>query len=113
MPGSVVAEGNPGKRALLLVDAQQDFLERPGLSPYPVDLIGRLSALLNGARACGWPVLHVRTRVSPDHRQRKAELTTKGGSALNPSSSAGRSARPSVRIAQQMAPNSVPECTSL
>ena len=66
----MVAEGNPGKRALLLVDVQQDFFERPGLSPSPVDLIGRLSALLNGARACGWSVLHVRTRISPDGMDR-------------------------------------------
>lgn len=70
MPGSVGSESNPGRCALLLVDAQQDFFERPGLSPSPVDLIGRLCALLNGARACGWSVLHVRTRISPDGSDR-------------------------------------------
>lgn len=52
--------------ALLLVDAQEDFLARPGLTPDRETLIGALAALLAHARSSGWNVVHVHSRVDED-----------------------------------------------
>jgi len=73
-----VAEAASGRVALLLVDVQQDFFDRPPLSPPAVDLIGRLTALLDGARARGWPVLHVRTRIATDGSDRMPHWQRRG-----------------------------------
>lgn len=54
------------RRALLLVDVQQDFLARPGLEPAPAQLLPRLEQLLAACRAEGLPVLHVQTVVRAD-----------------------------------------------
>ena len=51
---------------LLLVDVQQDFLNRPNLIPTPLKLNERLVFLLDGARRKGWPVYHIRTCIQPD-----------------------------------------------
>jgi nicotinamidase-related amidase len=52
--------------ALLLVDVQRDYLARAGLTPDARSLVDALSALLAWARAQGWPVFHVQTRVAAD-----------------------------------------------
>jgi nicotinamidase-related amidase len=43
-----------GTPTLLLVDVQEDFLSRPGLTPDRETLIATLAALLNRARNDGW-----------------------------------------------------------
>jgi aldehyde dehydrogenase (NAD+) len=52
--------------ALLLVDVQQDYLSRSGLTPAAPEIEEALAALLAAARANGWPVFHSRTRVAAD-----------------------------------------------
>lgn len=52
--------------ALLLVDVQNDFLDRPGLYPEPDDLAARIAMLLAAFRAASLPVIHVRTVVAAD-----------------------------------------------
>jgi aldehyde dehydrogenase (NAD+) len=54
------------KPALLLVDVQQDYLVRPGLTPAAPVIEEALASLLAAARANGWPVFHIRTRVAAD-----------------------------------------------
>jgi acyl-CoA reductase-like NAD-dependent aldehyde dehydrogenase/nicotinamidase-related amidase len=54
------------KATLLLVDVQEDFLARPGLTPDRATLIATLSSLLKHARSSGWRVVHVHTRVDAD-----------------------------------------------
>ncbi len=51
--------------ALLLVDLQYDFLERPGLLPSQRDLSSAIATVLEHARTRGIPVLHIRTRIDP------------------------------------------------
>ncbi|MCS3904358.1 acyl-CoA reductase-like NAD-dependent aldehyde dehydrogenase/nicotinamidase-related amidase [Methylohalomonas lacus] len=51
--------------ALLLIDAQNDFLAYPGIEPEPAVLIERLSALLGRYRALGLPVFHIHTVTHP------------------------------------------------
>ena len=58
------------KPALLLVDLQNDFLEREGLSPRPSRIIERAAELLEGCRELGVPVMHVHTLVRPDGSDR-------------------------------------------
>jgi acyl-CoA reductase-like NAD-dependent aldehyde dehydrogenase/nicotinamidase-related amidase len=55
-----------GRAALLLVDLQEDFLERRGLVPGRAELELRAAELLEGARALGLPVFHVHTVVRRD-----------------------------------------------
>jgi len=50
--------------ALLLVDLQHDFLNRPGLLPALKDIAGPISNVLAFARASGMPVGHIHTRVA-------------------------------------------------
>jgi acyl-CoA reductase-like NAD-dependent aldehyde dehydrogenase/nicotinamidase-related amidase len=52
--------------ALLLIDIQEDFLRRPGLLPEAPQFVERISALLEGFRQLGLPVVHAHTRVSAD-----------------------------------------------
>ncbi len=54
------------KPALLLVDVQQDYLARPGLSPALGELVPRLEKLLTSFRKNGQAVIHVQTLVGPD-----------------------------------------------
>jgi alpha-ketoglutaric semialdehyde dehydrogenase len=56
----------PSTSALLLVDLQRDYLDRPGLVPAEPELIAEVSALLSAFRAAGAPVVHIRTAVSAD-----------------------------------------------
>jgi len=51
--------------ALLLVDLQRDFIERPGLQPPFPELAGAIVKVLEHARSSGMPVGHIRTRVDP------------------------------------------------
>jgi len=52
--------------ALLVVDVQKDYLLRDGLSPDREAFQSALGDLLASVRERGWPVIHVRTRVSQD-----------------------------------------------
>ena len=54
------------RAALLLVDLQEDFLEREGLVPARESLVERVQCLLAGCRSLDVPVAHVRTRVRAD-----------------------------------------------
>jgi len=51
---------------LLLVDVQEDFLARSGLTPDRETLVAALAALLAHARTSGWNVVHVHSRVDQD-----------------------------------------------
>jgi nicotinamidase-related amidase len=64
------------------VDVQQDFFDRPGLSPPQDELIEQLQRLLTGWRARGRPVLHIRTRIAADGWRPHAPLATTGYSRL-------------------------------
>lgn len=55
-----------GATALLLVDCQEDYFARDGLQPPRETLVAAIAEALVAARAQGWPVLHIRTRVSAD-----------------------------------------------
>ena len=67
-----------GTTALLLVDCQEDYFARDGLQPPRETLVAAISDALAAARAKGWPIFHVRTRVAKDgsdampHRRRRA-----------------------------------------
>ena len=52
--------------ALVLVDVQRDYLQRDDLTPAAEVLVAALAGLLADARARGWPVFHVQTRVRAD-----------------------------------------------
>jgi acyl-CoA reductase-like NAD-dependent aldehyde dehydrogenase/nicotinamidase-related amidase len=52
--------------ALVLVDVQNDFLERPDLAPPRETLVAAAARLLAGARERGVPVVHVHTLVRSD-----------------------------------------------
>lgn len=65
-----MAEQGLPRPTLLLVDVQQDFLDRPGLSPNAGDLLAGLVRLLDGARRRAWPIIHVRTRIATDGSDR-------------------------------------------
>jgi acyl-CoA reductase-like NAD-dependent aldehyde dehydrogenase len=51
------------RKALLLIDLQHDFLNRPGLLPAFSDLTGPIKKVLTHARASDISVAHVRTEV--------------------------------------------------
>lgn len=69
-----------GKTALLLVDCQEDYFARDGLHPARAQLVSSISETLKAARSKGWPVFHIRTRVSADksdampHRSEASEV---------------------------------------
>jgi alpha-ketoglutaric semialdehyde dehydrogenase len=52
--------------ALLLVDLQRDYLDRPGLVPDEHAVVSAAAQLLEGFRTAGAPVAHVRTLVRAD-----------------------------------------------
>lgn len=54
------------RAALLLIDFQRDFLERPGLSPSADTLVADSAAFLQAWRASGAAVIHVHTQVRAD-----------------------------------------------
>lgn len=56
--------------ALLLIDLQNDFLERPGLYPESGRLLSSISALLTGFRQRKSPVIHIHTAVRSDGENR-------------------------------------------
>jgi nicotinamidase-related amidase len=56
--------------ALILVDLQRDFLDRPGLMPDEACLLARTGVLLQGCRHRGIPVAHVHTVLRPDGTDR-------------------------------------------
>lgn len=56
----------PGTTALLLVDLQRDYLDRPGLVPDEAALVAATARLLRGFRQSGAPIAHVRTLVRAD-----------------------------------------------
>jgi acyl-CoA reductase-like NAD-dependent aldehyde dehydrogenase/nicotinamidase-related amidase len=61
----------PGRSsALLLVDLQNDFLERPGFAPDPAALCARVALLLQAARGRGIGVIHAQTLTRADGSDR-------------------------------------------
>jgi len=58
------------KAALVLVDCQQEFLDRRPLEPSPEVLVARVLAVMHQWRAWAWPIAHVRLSVTrvPDNR---------------------------------------------
>jgi alpha-ketoglutaric semialdehyde dehydrogenase len=68
----------PDSAALLLVDLQRDFLERPGLVPDAVSLCRCVATLLDGCRAHGVPIAHVHTRTRPDGTDRMPHWVAAG-----------------------------------
>ena len=74
--------------ALLLVDCQEDYLSRDGLTPPRGDLVAAIADALAAARAKGWPVIHVRTSAGANggampHRQAAPEAVD-GTPGANP-----------------------------
>lgn len=75
------------RACLLLVDLQQDFLARPGLTPPATILVKQLAALLAAWRGLGLPVVHSHTLIQPDgggrmpHWQRAGRWDCVEGSA--------------------------------
>ncbi len=66
------------KSALLLVDVQNDFLERVGLVPESARLIAQIASLLARFRERGWPVFHIQTLVKPDGSDRMPHWKSQG-----------------------------------
>jgi acyl-CoA reductase-like NAD-dependent aldehyde dehydrogenase/nicotinamidase-related amidase len=58
------------KPALLLIDIQNDFLQRPEMSPAAPVFVRQTRNLLEQWRALGLPVLHIHTIVRPDGEDR-------------------------------------------
>lgn len=65
-------------RALLLVDIQNDFLERAGVNPSAEAFVRRAQRLLRPWRKLGLPVIYVQTLVRPDGRDRMPHWIKKG-----------------------------------
>lgn len=58
------------RAALVLIDLQRDYLDRPGLVPAEGELLARVAALLEGCRRAGVPVFHAMTLVRLDGANR-------------------------------------------
>ena len=56
--------------ALLLIDVQNDFLQRPGIHPSPEILVQTLATLVSRLRQAGITVIHAHTRVRADGSDR-------------------------------------------
>jgi acyl-CoA reductase-like NAD-dependent aldehyde dehydrogenase/nicotinamidase-related amidase len=56
--------------ALILIDLQRDYLDRPGLVPGEPELLRGVAALLEGCRGAGVPVFHAMTLVQADGANR-------------------------------------------
>ncbi len=90
--------------ALLLVDLQQDYLARPGLTPSAAQLLPAVDALLSGFRDLGLPIFHAHTLIDADganrmpHWQRDGLWACMRGSAgaQAPSSVAPRPGEPVI-----------------
>ena len=54
------------KAALLLIDLQNDFLERENLTPCKEDIIQETGILLDYFRETNQPVIHIQTLIKPD-----------------------------------------------
>lgn len=66
------------KPALLLVDVQEDFLARPGLSPEREVVIAGIAVWLQAFRSAGLPVLHLRTQMREDGGDRMPHWAAAG-----------------------------------
>jgi nicotinamidase-related amidase len=64
--------------ALILVDLQRDFLDRPGLAPGEASLLASTGRLLGGFRDRGIPVVHVHTVMRPDGTDRMPHWVRNG-----------------------------------
>ncbi|CAK0780485.1 hypothetical protein CCP3SC15_760003 [Gammaproteobacteria bacterium] len=62
------------KPALLLIDLQYDYLNRPELAPPVPVLLLKVAQLLTVCRAQGLPILHAHTRINHDGMTRMAHL---------------------------------------
>ena len=58
------------KPALLLIDLQNDFIDRAGLTPCKEDIIQESGILLNYFREAKHPVIHIQTLIKPDGSNR-------------------------------------------
>jgi alpha-ketoglutaric semialdehyde dehydrogenase len=58
------------KFALLLLDVQQDFLQRQGLAPSPQKLIEQLEKLVEGCRKHHIYIIHIHTQIRKDGTDR-------------------------------------------
>ena len=58
------------RAALVLIDLQRDYLDRPGLVPAEGELLSRVAALLEGCRRAGVPVFHAMTLLRTDGANR-------------------------------------------
>jgi acyl-CoA reductase-like NAD-dependent aldehyde dehydrogenase/nicotinamidase-related amidase len=58
------------KFGLLLIDMQQDYLDRPGIEPPSSEIIANVKRLLDTCRAHAVPVFHVHTLVRADGTDR-------------------------------------------
>jgi acyl-CoA reductase-like NAD-dependent aldehyde dehydrogenase/nicotinamidase-related amidase len=81
-------------RALILIDVQNDFLERPGLYPERDRLTAEIGKLLAAFRAASLPVIHVRTLIEesgadsmPHWQQRGLRQCVRGTTGAAPPSS--------------------------
>lgn len=61
---------SPDRRALLLIDLQNDYLARDDLVPPRAALLERVAELLSRCRSNGVPVAHIHTRVAADGSDR-------------------------------------------
>ncbi|MCL4721824.1 MAG: cysteine hydrolase [Gammaproteobacteria bacterium] len=64
--------------ALVLVDLQRDFLDRPGLEPAEPALLPTTSRLIEACRARRIPVVHVHTVTRPDGADRMPHWVRQG-----------------------------------
>ncbi len=88
------------RTALLLVDCQNDFLDRAGLTPPRDALLRSIAAALDDARAQGMPIFHVRTSAGPEggnampHRRGNAEVIDGTHGAASPDLVAAQEGEP-------------------
>ncbi len=88
--------GRGERTALLLVDLQKDFLERPGLTPDADAVADRAAELLRGFRARSLPIVHAHTVTRADGSDRMPHWKrqdTRTASTEDARSAAARAAR--------------------
>lgn len=89
-----------GRTALLSIDLQADFLDRPGLVPDKAALVAGCAALLGHARGQGWLVVHVRTLAeggeAMPHRREAPEVVAGSPGAEPPPALAALPAEPVI-----------------
>lgn len=64
--------------ALLLIDLQNDYLARPGLTPAAAQVVAKSAAMLGAFRARGLPVVHVHTLIGADGSDRMPHWQRQG-----------------------------------